>query len=78
MSDAAAEYLCDRVGYFERTDDVVLSEDEYSVDDGTGDETPALDDKTYDELRDLATEAEIDGRGSMNKDELIDALRDQE
>ena len=35
-------------------------------------------DLTYDELRDRATEAEIDGRGSMNKTELIDALQNQE
>lgn len=74
VAEETAEYLCDSLGYFERTGEVALSEDEYSVESGDED----LEEKTYDELRDRATEAEIDGRGSMNKDELIAALRDQE
>jgi hypothetical protein len=74
-ADTAA-YFCDELGYFERTGEVTLGEDEYSVE--STDVEEDLEDLTYDELRDLATEAEIDGRGSMNKDELIAALRDQE
>jgi len=74
-ADTAA-YFCDELGYFERTGEVTLGEDEYSV--KSTDVEEDLEDLTYDELRDLATEAEIDGRGSMNKDELIAALRDQE
>lgn len=34
-----------------------------------------LESKTKDELYELATEADIDGRSTMNKDELINALR---
>lgn len=74
-ADTAA-YFCDGLGYFERTGEVTLGEDEYSVE--STDVEEDLEDLTYDELRDLATEAEIDGRGSMNKDEVIAALRDQE
>ena len=74
-ADTAA-YFCDELGYFERTGEVTLGEDEYSV--KSTDVEEDLEDLTYDELRDLATEAEIDGRGSMNKDEVIAALRDQE
>ena len=74
-ADTAA-YFCDELGYFERTGEVTLGEDEYSVE--STDVEEDLEDLTYDELRDLATEAEIGGRGSMNKDEVIAALRDQE
>jgi|GEM_PF-2081350 len=74
-ADTAA-YFCDELGYFERTGEVTLGEDEYSVE--STDVEEDLEDLTYDELRDLATEAEIDGRGSMKKDEVIAALRDQE
>lgn len=34
-------------------------------------------DRTVDELRERAAEIGIDGRSTMNKDELIDALRDR-
>ncbi len=40
---------------------------------GTSDES--LDDMTVVELRKEASEKEIDGRSSMNKDELVDALK---
>lgn len=40
-----------------------------------GGEAGSYDDWTVDELRDRARELEIDGRSKMNKDELIDALR---
>ena len=89
VSDAAADYLCDDLGHFERvTDEVVLGEDEYEVhdtaesdevvppDDADEDATGAVDydGMTYDELYDAASEADVDGRSSMTKDELIDAL----
>ena len=75
VGSAAADTLLDKP-FFEPSDDVVLSEDEYSIEDTTADETHALDDKTYDELYDLATEADIAGRSDMTKDELIDALQE--
>lgn len=37
--------------------------------------TKPLDDMTVEELHDLATERDLPGRSSMNKAELIDALR---
>jgi hypothetical protein len=37
--------------------------------------TKPLDEMTVKELRELASEREIEGRSSMNKAELIDALR---
>ncbi|GAB3818878.1 Rho termination factor N-terminal domain-containing protein [Tessaracoccus terricola] len=40
-----------------------------------GGESGSYDDWTVDELQDRAAELEIEGRSSMNKDELIDALR---
>lgn len=40
-----------------------------------GGESGPYDDWTVDELQDRARELEIEGRSKMNKDELIDALR---
>jgi hypothetical protein len=40
-----------------------------------GPATPPLDEMTVKELRELASQREIEGRSSMNKAELIDALR---
>lgn len=67
----AAEYLCDGLGYFERTGDIVLDDDDYTVEAADG-----LGELTYDELYDRATEADLDGRSEMDKAELIDALRE--
>jgi len=75
VSEAAAETLLDKP-FFEPSDDVVLSEDEYSIEDTTADETVGFDDKTYDELYELASEADIAGRSDMTKNELIDALQE--
>jgi len=61
--------LLDAHDYLEEIVDVEGGEVEDASDSDDG-----LEDLTYDELRDRATEAEIDGRGSMNKDELIAAL----
>ena len=41
-----------------------------------GGKSPAYEDWTMDELYDRASELDIDGRSDMNKDELIDALRE--
>ena len=41
-----------------------------------GGSSPSYEDWTVDELRERASELEIDGRSSMTKDELIEALRD--
>ena len=73
VGSAAADTLLDKA-FFDPSNDVVLSDDEYSIEDTTADETVGFDDKTYDELYDMATEADISGRSDMTKDELIEAL----
>jgi hypothetical protein len=40
-----------------------------------GGEGESYEDRTVDELRDRAAELDIEGRSEMDKDELIDALR---
>ena len=40
-----------------------------------GGEATDYDDRTVEELRERAAELDIEGRSSMSKDELIDALR---
>jgi hypothetical protein len=40
-----------------------------------GGSNPSYDDWSVDELRDRASELDIEGRSNMNKDELIEALR---
>ena len=41
-----------------------------------GGKAPGYENWTVDELEDRARELDIEGRSKMNKDELIDALRD--
>ena len=40
-------------------------------------EVASLEDSNMDELRKLAAEKEIEGRSSMSKDELVDALTEE-
>ena len=42
---------------------------------GTGNPNDSLDERTKDELYNLAKEREIEGRSKMNKGELVEALR---
>lgn len=44
---------------------------------GTGNPNTPLEKRTVEELRNRATELNIAGRSSMNKDELIRAIRDR-
>ncbi|PGF16178.1 hypothetical protein CP556_08675 [Natrinema sp. CBA1119] len=71
VTEGAAEYLCDDRGFFERVQAMDVEFTEVDADDADG-----LEEKTVDELSDLAAEAEIEGRSGMNKDELIAALRE--
>ena len=43
---------------------------------GTGNPNESYEERTVEELRNLAAERSIDGRSKMNKSQLIDALRD--
>ena len=43
---------------------------------GTGNPNSSLDDRTVDELQNRAAELDIDGRSKMNKDQLVQAIRD--
>lgn len=42
---------------------------------GTGNPNESLDDRTVDELRNLAADLDIEGRSKMKKDELVKAIR---
>ena len=81
VGEEKAEALLDTHDYL-READIVLEDDEYTVeyvDEEAGvviDEP--LEDHTYDELRDIAGELDIEGRGSMDKAELIDAIETHE
>ena len=43
---------------------------------GTGNPNTVYEDRTLDELQNLASERDIEGRSKMSKSELIEALRD--
>ncbi|MCC9642788.1 Rho termination factor N-terminal domain-containing protein [Rhodopirellula sp. JC740] len=42
---------------------------------GTGNPHTSLEDRTVDELHNLASELKVEGRSKMNKSELIEAIR---
>ncbi len=42
---------------------------------GTGNPNTPLEDRSVDELHNIASDLEIEGRSSMNKDELVRAIR---
>lgn len=44
---------------------------------GTGNPNTRLEDRTVDELRNLASDMKIRGRSSMRKAELVEAIRDK-
>gem|GEM_PF-2933619 len=68
VPDSTAVNLVDHYGF------VYADTDRENADGESPDD--ALEDLTVEELQDLASEAEIDGRSSMNKAELVDALSD--
>lgn len=70
----AAQYDVDVADITVETDGDSTVPDHTSVD--TVPEHTRLDDLTKDELYEAATEAGIDGRSSMTKPELIDALKE--
>lgn len=80
VSEDAAAYLCDDLGHFDRTGEITLEDGEYTVEDADADEDAGveidepLEEHTYDELRDISGDLDIEGRGSMDKEELIDAI----
>jgi len=45
---------------------------------GTGNPNTRLEDRTKDELRNRAAELNIDGRSDMDKDELVEAIREKQ
>ena len=45
---------------------------------GTGNPNSGLEDRTKDELENRAAELNIEGRSTMNKDELVRAIRDKQ
>jgi len=73
VDEAKGSALLDTHDYLTEAD-IVLSEDEYTVEDADSDGGYDLEDETYDELYERASEYDIDGRSDMTKDELIDAL----
>jgi hemerythrin-like domain-containing protein len=80
LRDAVDEQTLERLGEaFARVRSATLRE--AGVEDGGPPAGPApdeqLQDATKDELYDLAREADIAGRSSMNKEELTEALREQ-
>ena len=80
VDDAKAEALLDAHDYL-READVTLDEGSYEVVDTAdpADDIPQdMDALTKSELYDLATEAGIEGRSTMSKGELIDALSESE
>lgn len=44
---------------------------------GTGNPTEPLDERSVEELRNRASELNVEGRSSMKKDELVEAIRDK-
>lgn len=81
---AVAEHLADRYGVDladilerdEPPDDATIP-DHTRGDDDDADETPAVDEMTYEELYAKAKERDLDGRSSMSTDELRDELREE-
>ena len=72
VDDEKGEQLLDVHDYLEEAIDVEGGE----VDDRNEGDDAQLEESTYEELRELASEYDISGRSEMDKAELIDALRD--